>query len=171
MEEEFSLDYNGIMELSPVRYPYLFIDRVERLIPGKLAIGYKNLSINEWFFPIHFSGDPLMPGFLQAEALTQMGALTIQSLEGNKGKIVYLSGANNLRLYKKVRPGDKLEMHAELLSYKRGIGQGIGKAYVDNKLVSSVEMILTLAGTLPVPKFESGDIKRECVPPPPPRQD
>jgi 3-hydroxyacyl-[acyl-carrier-protein] dehydratase len=139
------LDYNKILSYQADRYPYLFIDRVELVIPGVLAIGYKNLTMNEWFFPIHWPGDLCMPGFLQAEALTQMCALTIQTLEGNKGKVVLLLSANNLKLYRKVRPGDKLELRTELLSYRRGIVKGRGAAYVGDKIVSSLEMVFTIA--------------------------
>jgi 3-hydroxyacyl-[acyl-carrier-protein] dehydratase len=139
------LDYNKILLYQVDRYPYLFIDKVELVIPGILSVGYKNLTMNEWFFPIHWPGDPCMPGFLQAEALTQMCALTIQTLEGNKGKVVLLLSANNLKLYRKVRPGDKLELRTELLSYRRGVAKGRGAAYVDGKIVSSLEMVFTIA--------------------------
>ena len=83
-----SLDYNQILEYQADRYPYLFFDRIDEVIPGQRCKGYKNLTHNEWFFPIHFPGDPCMPGFLQAEALTQVCALCILTLEGNKGKQV-----------------------------------------------------------------------------------
>ena len=72
-----SLDYNQILEYQADRYPYLFFDRIDEVIPGQRCKGYKNLTHNEWFFPIHFPGDPCMPGFLQAEALTQVCALCI----------------------------------------------------------------------------------------------
>lgn len=85
-----SLDYNQILEYQADRYPYLFFDRIDEVIPGQRCKGYKNLTHNEWFFPIHFPGDPCMPGFLQAEALTQVCALCILTLEGNKGKQVLL---------------------------------------------------------------------------------
>jgi 3-hydroxyacyl-[acyl-carrier-protein] dehydratase len=139
------LNYNAILEYQALRYPYLFIDKVEFVIPGVLAVGYKNVSMNEWFFPIHWPGDPCMPGFLQAEAITQMCALTIQTLESNKGKVILLLSANNLKLYRKVRPGDILELRTELVSYRRGIAKGKGAAYVNNKIVSSLEMVFTIA--------------------------
>ena len=74
--------------------------------PGVKCIGVKNLTQNERFFPVHFPGDPCMPGFLQAEALTQVCALTILTMEGNKGKQVLLLSCDKLRLFQKVRPGD-----------------------------------------------------------------
>jgi len=135
--EPIKLDYNQIIEYQADRYPYLFFDRVDELVPGSYCVGYKNLTMNEWFFPIHFVNDPCMPGYLQAEALTQICALTILSLPGNKGKTILLLSCDELRLMKKVRPGDKLVLKTKLLSYRHGIAKGEGKGYVDDKLVCS----------------------------------
>ena len=140
-----SLDYNQILEYQADRYPYLFFDRIDEVIPGQRCKGYKNLTHNEWFFPIHFPGDPCMPGFLQAEALTQVCALCILTLEGNKGKQVLLLSCDKLRLFQKVRPGDKMVLDTELLSYRHGIAKGKGRAMVDGKLVCSCEMTFTLS--------------------------
>ena len=124
---------------------HLFFDRIDEVIPGQRCKGYKNLTHNEWFFPIHFPGDPCMPGFLQAEALTQVCALCILTLEGNKGKQVLLLSCDKLRLFQKVRPGDKMVLDTELLSYRHGIAKGKGRAMVDGKLVCSCEMTFTLS--------------------------
>lgn len=152
MEEgkSYQLDYNQILEYQADRYPYLFFDRVLEVIPGKKCIGIKNLSMNEWFFPVHFPGDPCMPGFLQAEAMTQVGALTILTLGNNKGKQVLLLSCENLKLHKKARPGDVLEIHSDLLSYRHGIARC--KCYIINKLqdelggaISSCEVTFTIS--------------------------
>lgn len=154
------MDYNGILEYQADRYPYLFIDAVTGISPLEKGEGYKNLTMNEWFFPVHFPGDPCMPGYLQAEALTQLCALTVLTVPENKGKRVLLLSADNLRLYRKVRPGDRLDMEAELLSYKRGIANGRGKAYVRGKIACSVNMSFTLADDaerrMYTPKTERG---------------
>ncbi|SFP02643.1 3-hydroxyacyl-ACP dehydratase FabZ [Prevotella sp. tf2-5] len=143
--DELVLDYNDILRVQVNRNPYLMIDKATKVIPGKLACGYKNLSFNEWFFPVHFPGNPCMPGFLQAEALTQMCALTIFTLEGNEGKIALLLSCEKLRLFNMVRPGDKLDLETELISYRHGIAKGKGRATVDGKLVCSCEMTFTLS--------------------------
>ena len=145
IEKLTSLDYNQILEYQADRYPYLFFDKVLEIEPGKKSVGIKNLTQNEWFFPVHFPGDPCMPGFLQAEALTQVCALTILTLDGNKGKQVLLLSCDKLRLVKKVRPGDVMKLETELVSYRHGIAKGIGKAYVDDKLVCQCEMTFTLS--------------------------
>ena len=84
MEEFLCLDYNGIHEYQKNSYPYLMIDYAEKIVPGKSAKGYKNLTANDWFFKCHFPGQPSMPGMLQVEAIVQMFALSILTLPGNK---------------------------------------------------------------------------------------
>lgn len=140
-----TLDFNQVLEYQADRYPYLFFDKVTDLELGVKCTGVKNLTQNEWFFPVHFPGDPCMPGFLQAEALTQVCALTILTMEGNKGKQVLLLSCDKLRLFQKVRPGDVMILETELISYRHGIAKGKGRATVDGKLVCSCEMTFTLS--------------------------
>jgi 3-hydroxyacyl-[acyl-carrier-protein] dehydratase len=139
------LDCNQVHDYQVNRYPYLFFDKVVDLQPGKKCIGVKNVTQNEWYFPVHFPGDLCMPGYLQAEALTQICAMTILSLEGNKGKLALLLSCDKLRLFQKVRPGDVMILETELLSYRHGIAKGKGRAIVDGKLVCSCEMTFTLS--------------------------
>ena len=93
----FSLDKQGIYEYQQNREPYLLIDYASEIIPGVSAKGYKDLKNDEWFFKVHWPNDPNMPGMLQIEALVQMCALSILSLPGNKGKVMYLTSANNIK--------------------------------------------------------------------------
>ena len=79
----------------------MLIDGANEVKPGKSAKGYKNLSVDDWWFDVHWPGDPNMPGMLQIEALVQLGALTVLTLPGNKGKIVYLLSASKLKFIKK----------------------------------------------------------------------
>ena len=99
--EKIELDIDGIKEFQQNRYPYLLIDYANEIIPGKSAAGYKDLRLDDWWFKVHFPGDPNMPGALQMEAIVQLGALMVTTLPGNKGKIVYLTSANNLKFKKK----------------------------------------------------------------------
>ena len=92
------LDKKGIYEIQQNREPYLLIDYASEIIPGKSAKGYKDLKNDEWFFKVHWPNDPNMPGMLQVEALVQMCALALFSLPGNKGKVAYLTSANNIKL-------------------------------------------------------------------------
>ena len=89
------LDIKGIHEYQQNRDPYLLIDHVDEVIPGKIANGFKDLK-DDWFFKVHWPSDPNMPGMLQIEAMVQMAALTILTMPNNKGKFVYLASANKL---------------------------------------------------------------------------
>ena len=123
------LDKKGIHEYQQNRAPYLMIDFATEIIPGKSAKGYKDLNNDEWFFKVHWPKDPNMPGMLQVEALVQMCALSILCLPGNKGEIMYLGSANNLKFIKKILPNSKLEMETKIISFNRGLAvcSGFGK--------------------------------------------
>ena len=103
---EFNKDQ--ICEYQQNRDPYLMIDFATEVIPGKSAKVYKDLSSDEWFFKVHWPNDPNMPGMLQIEALVQMSALSILSLPGNKGKVMYLTSADKIKFIKKITPNNRL---------------------------------------------------------------
>lgn len=142
--EKFSLDYNGILEYQLNRYPYLFLDFVEEVIPGKSAKGYKNYTANEWFFPVHYPGQPSVPGLLQVEALSHLAILTFLTLPGNKAKITNSLEVNNIKFIKRVVPGDRLDMQAQLHSWKRGIAKCSTQGYIKDILVCQADFIFTI---------------------------
>ena len=142
--KSMKLDIKGILEYQQNRYPYLLVDVAEEVIPGVSAKGYKNLSINDWFFDCHFPGDPNMPGMLQIEALVQLNALAILTLDGNKGKVAYLSSASNLKWLRKVVPGDRLNMDTKLVSFKRGVARSTGVGSVNGELTCKADFTLIL---------------------------
>ena len=114
------LDLKGIHEYRKNRDPYLLIDYVDEVIPGKIANGFKDLK-DDWFFKVHWPTDPNVPGMLQIEALIQLAALTVLTLPGNKGKVMYLTSSKNIKLSRKILMGERLDMEAKLNSFKRGI--------------------------------------------------
>ena len=120
------------------------IDFVEKIVPGKSAIGYKDLKEDEWFFKVHWPGDPNMPGMLQIESLVQMCALSILCLPGNKGKVMYLTSANNLKFIKKILPGSRLYIETKVRSFKRGMAICEGVGLVEKKIVCKAEFNLIL---------------------------
>ncbi len=134
------LDIKQIMEIIPHRQPFLLIDRVTDLEPGKSIKGYKNLSYNEPFFAGHFPNEPVMPGVLQVEALAQLGAVAILSLPENKGKTAYFTGINGAKFKQKVVPGDRLDLECEIVKIKGPMGIGQVKASVDGKLACRAEI-------------------------------
>ncbi len=138
------LDKKDILDYQQNRPPYLMIDFAEEVIPGKHSRGYKDLKKDEWFFKVHWPSDPNMPGFLQIEALVQMCSLSILTMPNNKGKIMYLVSANELKFHKKVIPNDRLYLETSVKSYKRGLAicDGIGK--VKNEIVCRAEFNIVL---------------------------
>ena len=133
------LDHEGLLAYQKNRPPYLLVDRADEIIPGKSAKGFKRMYEDLWFFDCHFPGDPNMPGMLQAEALVQLAALTVLTLPGNKGKIVYLTSVNKMRLRRKVIPGDCFRMSTELQSWRRGMGVCHGRGTVEDEVACDVE--------------------------------
>lgn len=130
-----TLDIHQIQAITADSYPYLYVDRITALTPGKHAKGYKNVTFNEWFFPTHFRDDPIMPGMLQIEALTQLFTYVFLTLPGNEKKPIHILEVDGVKLRQRVVPGQKLEMEVETLSWKRGIGVGVGRGMVEGKVV------------------------------------
>jgi 3-hydroxyacyl-[acyl-carrier-protein] dehydratase len=143
-EEYFSISCAELPEYISDRYPYLLIDRVDKVYPGKKAEGIKNLTWNEWFFPIHYKGDPCMPGYLIAEAITELCTIPILTEPGNKGKSVYLTGAKNMRLFRKATPGDCMKLEGEIISNRHNLISAKGSASIDGKTVCTIEMSFVL---------------------------
>lgn len=138
------LSTKQIMDIIPHRYPFLLIDTVEELEVGKRATAKKCVTINEPFFTGHFPGEPIMPGVLIIEALAQTGAIAMLSLPENKGKLALFGGIKNARFKGKVVPGDVLMMETVITKTKGPVGNGVGKAYVDGKLVAEGEITFVL---------------------------
>jgi len=138
------LNKKEILEYQQNRSPYLMIDFVDEVIPGKSARGYKDLGEDEWFFKVHWPTDPNMPGMLQIESLVQMCAMSLLTMPGNKGKLVYLISADKIKLQKKIIPKDRLTIDTKINSYNRGIAKCQGAGKVSNKLACSAEFTVVL---------------------------
>ena len=139
-----TLNKKQICEFQQNRDPYLMIDFATEVIPGKSAKGYKDLSNNEWFFKVHWPNDPNMPGMLQIEALVQMSALSILSLPGNKGKIMYLTSTDKTKFLKKIIPNNRLIIETYVKKYTRGIASIDGKGFINDQLACKSEFNLIL---------------------------
>lgn len=134
------MDINEIKKILPHRYPFLLVDRIEEMEPGTKAVGYKNVTVNEPFFQGHFPEYPVMPGVLLIEALAQVGAVAILSLEENKGKLAFFGGIKNAKFRKQVVPGDVVRLETEIIKCKGPMGIGKAVATVDGKLAAEAEI-------------------------------
>ena len=134
------LDIEEIKKIIPHRHPFLLLDYIEDYEPGKYAIGYKCVTYREDFFAGHFPGMPVMPGVLTIEALAQVGAVAILSMEENKGKTASFGGINKCRFKGKVVPGDKLRLETKIIRQKGPMGIGQATASVDGKVVAAAEL-------------------------------
>lgn len=133
-----------IKNIIPQREPFLLIDEVECYIPGQMAIAYKNVNEQEWYFAGHFPGNPIMPGVLIVEALAQTGAVAILSMEENKGKNALFGGIDKLRFKKQVVPGDVLKLEVKIIKQKGPIGIGEAIATVDGKVAAKGELTFAI---------------------------
>ena len=139
------IDLKKILEILPHRYPFLLVDRVTELEPGKKAVGLKNVTINEQFFQGHFPGEPIMPGVLIVEALAQVGGVAVLSMPEHKGKLALFTGINNFRFKQMVKPGDQLELTVTMTAMRSNLGKGDAVAKVEGKVVASGELWFAIA--------------------------
>jgi len=118
----------------PHRDPFLMIDEVIELEPGKRAVARKTVRADEWYLAGHFPGRPIMPGVLMVEGLAQTGAVIVLTVEENRGKMVLFGGIDDVRFKRVVEPGDTLEYVCELELMRGPVGRGKIKATVDGQL-------------------------------------
>jgi 3-hydroxyacyl-[acyl-carrier-protein] dehydratase len=134
-----------IHRILPHRYPFALVDRIIEYVPGEKAVGIKNVTFNEPYFPGHIPDFPLMPGVLMVEAMAQVGGIILVQLPGMEGKFFAFAGIDKVRFRRPVVPGDRLIMTVELLSLKQNrIAKMQGKGEVDGQLAVKGEMIFSL---------------------------
>ncbi|MDO9052600.1 MAG: 3-hydroxyacyl-ACP dehydratase FabZ [Gallionella sp.] len=141
------MDIHAILESLPHRYPFLLVDRVLELEPGKNIVALKNVTINEPFFPGHYPHHPVMPGVLIIEAMAQVAALlSFQSLGGkpDEKSVYYFAGIDGARFKRPVTPGDQLIFKVELIRSMRGVFKFKAIAEVDGQLAAEAELMCTV---------------------------
>ena len=142
-----SVDIMEVMRRLPHRYPFLLVDRVLDVQPGKSIVALKNLTINEQFFQGHFPGNPVMPGVLMLEALAQAAGLLAfitEDVYPDEVTQFYFAGIDEVRFRKPVRPGDQLILKADVQRIMRGIWKYQTVAEVDGKEVCSCSMMISV---------------------------
>ncbi|MGX7198317.1 3-hydroxyacyl-ACP dehydratase FabZ [Enterococcus nangangensis] len=133
------MDIQAIMQILPHRPPFLLLDRVTEITAEKV-VALKNVTMNEPFFVGHFPGEPVMPGVLIVEALAQAGAVVLLSKPEFKGQTAYFGGLDKVRFKQKVVPGDQLVLEVTLKKLVKNVGQAVGVAKVQGRVVAQCEM-------------------------------
>ncbi|RKY17699.1 MAG: 3-hydroxyacyl-[acyl-carrier-protein] dehydratase FabZ [Planctomycetota bacterium] len=129
-----------VMRVLPHRYPFLMVDKVLYMEAGRRAVGVKNVTINEPYFPGHFPTRPVMPGVLQIEAMAQLaGVLLLRDVECH-GKLPFLMSIDGVKFRRPVVPGDQLVLEAEVVKMRSRSGEVATRALVDGKVVSEARI-------------------------------
>jgi 3-hydroxyacyl-[acyl-carrier-protein] dehydratase len=138
------MDVGEIMQYLPHRYPFLLVDRVLSIEPGKSIVAIKNVTINEPYFVGHFPQQPIMPGVMILEALAQVSAILsfkTDNFKVNEDSVYYFVGIDNARFKKPVLVGDQLLLHATLTRHIKGFWKFTAQAKVDDDVVAEAELI------------------------------
>ncbi|MBU4293306.1 MAG: 3-hydroxyacyl-ACP dehydratase FabZ [Actinobacteria bacterium] len=139
------MNKEDIKKIIPHREPFLLIDEVLEVEPGKSIKAVKNVDENEYYFKGHFPQNPIMPGVLMLEAIAQAGAIAVLLLPENKGKLALFAGIDKARFKKIVRPGDKLEIEVEITDFRRNIGKARGTVRVGGDVACYSEAMFAIS--------------------------
>ena len=141
------LDIHQILQQLPHRYPFLMVDRVLELEPGKRIKALKNVSANEPYFLGHFPIRPVMPGVMMIEAMAQASALlafNAMNAEPSDKSIYYFAGIDAARFKRPVEPGDQLILDATLDRMKSGVFKFTAQATVSGELAVEAQLMCTV---------------------------
>ncbi len=125
-----------IESILPHRAPFLLLDEVTELEPGKRVVARRRVAEDDWWFAGHFPGRPVMPGVLIVEAMAQAGAVAVLIEEANRGKIAFFAGIDDCRFKRIVEPGDVLTLTCEIDTVRGPIGRGKAQAHVGDALAA-----------------------------------
>jgi 3-hydroxyacyl-[acyl-carrier-protein] dehydratase len=135
-----ALDIQRIMEALPHRYPFLLVDRVERIVGDQSCVGIKNVTINEPFFQGHFPGRPVMPGVLLLEGMAQTAGVVCALGHGERSRLMYFLTIDKAKFRRPVVPGDRIEFHMTKITQRRNMWWFRGEAKVDGHIVCEADI-------------------------------
>jgi 3-hydroxyacyl-[acyl-carrier-protein] dehydratase len=128
----------------PHRPPFLFVDEVLDVVPGRSARGRWSLTGAEWFFAGHFPGRPTLPGVLMCEAIAQVGALAVLQDDRFAGRLPLFGGLDRARFRRQVGPGDELVLECEIGRLSTRAGKGSGRALLDGAVACECDLLFVV---------------------------
>ena len=134
---------NEIMKILPHRYPFLFVDRVIEIDPGKKGIGIKNVTINDGFFQGHFPQKAVMPGVIMIEAMAQTAGVVVLTSGAHNGKVALFMSISDVKFRKVVNPGDQLLMEVEIIRDRERTAHVKGVGRVDGEVAIEADMMFS----------------------------
>ncbi len=137
------------IDLLPHRPPFLLLDEITELEPGKRVCGRWHLRGDEYFWAGHFPGFPTLPGVLMVESLAQVGACAALADPAHEGKIPFFGGVDKVKFRRQVVPGETLDLEVTFSRMSGRGAKGQGRATVDGQLACQAELMVVLA---PPPK-------------------
>lgn len=145
------LSQTEIMRLLPHRPPFLLLDEVETVRPGKMAVGKKFLAADDPVFEGHFPEEPIMPGVLITEACGQLGAVALALESGPADAKAeaghptgYLASINKFKFFAPCRPGDTLVMSVRVGKRMQALVQLICSVKVGSKKIAEGDLTVAL---------------------------
>jgi len=141
IKEKTRFEIQDIIRILPHRYPFILIDQIIEMKPGESLVAIKNVTINEPFFPGHFPSQPVMPGVLSLEIMSQAGAfLVLNYVDDPMKKNMFFTGADAVRFRKPIVPGNQMRIHMKLVKQKLNLCRFEGKCYVEDELVVEAKL-------------------------------
>jgi 3-hydroxyacyl-[acyl-carrier-protein] dehydratase len=135
----------AIESIIPHRPPFLLLDEIVELDPGRRVAGRLHVPADGWWFPGHFPERPVMPGVLTIEAIAQCGAVAVLAAEENRGRMPFFAGIDHCRFKRVVEPGDTLDLECEFVRVRGAIAKGQGRASVEGELAAEAMLTVFVA--------------------------
>jgi beta-hydroxyacyl-ACP dehydratase FabZ len=139
------IDINEIKKVLPHRFPFLLIDRVLEVEPGKRVLALKNITVNDVFSQEYFGGLYPMQGVLQVESMAQAAAYLILNNATAHGSLAYFSALDKIRFRHPCQPGDQLMIEVKVLKLRARASKLIGQCTVDGKVTCEGKFSCMLA--------------------------
>jgi 3-hydroxyacyl-[acyl-carrier-protein] dehydratase len=149
--EVVDLRIHQILQILPHRFPFVMVDRVSEVVPGKCARGVKCVSCNEPFFPGHFPQRPIMPGVLIVESLAQLGAILAYVSEpfDPTTSLMYFLGIDGVKFRHAVTPGDRMDLYVEVTHHRSNVWKFAGEVTVDGTVCTEGELLASVVDRQP----------------------